>query len=85
MRLQIGVSTLASESIAYDGVDWESKHRQQVKEQRARQDDGLVQAEPEPNEAPRFDRVDDAQAVASEPAVINVHLSPLPSTSRRPR
>jgi len=40
-RLDIGISTLQAESIAHDGVDWETKHRQQAKERQARQQDGL--------------------------------------------
>lgn len=48
-RLDIGVTTLAAESIAYDGIPWEAKHAQQVKERNARRKDGLdseVVAEP---------------------------------------
>lgn len=41
-RLAIGITTLASESVAYDGVDWESKHRQQVKERAMRSAGGLL-------------------------------------------
>ena len=82
-RLAIGISTLASESIAYDGVDWESKHRQQVKERRARKDGDLVQVEPAPdsNEPPRFERETDAQAAAPPPAPlpqIEIALPPAP-------
>lgn len=40
-RVQLGISTLDRESIAFDGVDWETKHRQQVKEYTARRDAGL--------------------------------------------
>lgn len=40
-RLDIGVTTLAAESIAYDGIPWEAKHAQQVKERNARRKDGL--------------------------------------------
>lgn len=68
-RLEIGVSTLASESIAYDGVDWLSKHRQQVKERQARKEGGLVQPDPTPasNAPPQREREDDAQAAAPAP------------------
>lgn len=41
-RLAVGISTLQSESIAYDGVDWETKHRQQVKEAQQREAAGLT-------------------------------------------
>lgn len=40
-RVELGISTLERESIAYDGEDWDSKHRQQVKEFTARRDAGL--------------------------------------------
>lgn len=40
-RLDIGVTTLATESIAYDGITWEVKHAQQTKERAARRKDGL--------------------------------------------
>lgn len=41
-RLEIGVSTLAEETLALTGGLWEDKHRQQVKERRLRQQDGLL-------------------------------------------
>ena len=40
-RLDIGISTLQAESLAYDGQDWDSKHSQQVKEAAARRAAGL--------------------------------------------
>lgn len=46
-RVQLGISTLDSESIKYDGIDWETKHRQQVKEYAARRAAGL----PDPGQA----------------------------------
>lgn len=42
-RVALGISTLQAESILHDGVDWETKHRQQVKEREARQADQLGQ------------------------------------------
>lgn len=48
-RIESGISTIASESILHDGVDWEIKHRQRTKEQRMRREDGLL---PEPAPAP---------------------------------
>lgn len=40
-RCDMGISTLDAESIRYDGVDWETKHRQSVKERAARKAGGL--------------------------------------------
>lgn len=40
-RIDAGVSTIQAESILYDGVDWETKHRQRVKEAAARKAGGL--------------------------------------------
>jgi len=41
-RLQIGITTLDAESVNYDGVPWEQKHRQQVIERAARDSAGLA-------------------------------------------
>lgn len=41
-RVELGISTLADESIMHDGKDWETKHRQRVKEEAARRAGGLV-------------------------------------------
>lgn len=40
-RVDMGISTLAAESILHDGVDWESKHAQRMREVTARRDGGL--------------------------------------------
>lgn len=40
-RVDMGISTLDNESVRYDGIDWETKHRQQVKEKTARTEGGL--------------------------------------------
>ena len=40
--MDIGLTTLAEEVVAYDGGDWETKHRQQVEEREAREEGGLV-------------------------------------------
>ena len=55
-RVAMGISTRAAESILYDGVDWDIKHRQLVKEAAARKEGGLA---PEPAPA--------AAASASDP------------------
>ncbi|AYR25774.1 phage portal protein [Herbaspirillum rubrisubalbicans] len=45
-RVDIGVTTLEEEVAAYDGGDWETKHKQRVKEQRMRREGGLLDAAP---------------------------------------
>ena len=61
-RLDIGISTLADESVAYDGGDWEPKHRQQVKERAMRKEGGLLPEAPvAPNAAP-VDPLNDSAA-----------------------
>jgi lambda family phage portal protein len=51
-RVDLGISTLAAESVLYDGGDWESKHRQRVSEHAARKTAGLEQKDPAPAPAP---------------------------------
>lgn len=41
-RIDIGLTTLAEETAAYDGGDWEAKHAQRVKEHRMRSEAGLL-------------------------------------------
>lgn len=73
-RMQIGLTTLSEEITAHDGGDWEAKHAQQVVEQKAREEGGLVQPvlQPEPanpqDDDPPEDRAAVAAAVASEVA-----------------
>jgi hypothetical protein len=45
-RVAMGISTKQAESILYDGVDWETKHRQRVKETQAEKRDGIWAAPP---------------------------------------
>jgi capsid protein len=40
-RVALGTSTLEAESLLHDGVDWETKHNQQIKEAAARQAAGF--------------------------------------------
>ena len=40
-RIELGQTTLAEETVAYDGGDWEQKHRQRARETRDRVRDGL--------------------------------------------
>jgi lambda family phage portal protein len=41
MRVELGISTKQAESILHDGVDWEQKHEQRVKEINAEKRDGI--------------------------------------------
>lgn len=41
-RVELGTSTLQAESIAHDGVDWETKHQQRVKEAAALRNAGMA-------------------------------------------
>jgi capsid protein len=41
-RVGLGISTLQAESILFDGVDWQAKHPQTVRELTARKEAGLV-------------------------------------------
>lgn len=45
-RIAQGISTIAAESILHDGVDWETKHAQRVRESQARNAAGLNEAQP---------------------------------------
>lgn len=45
-RVDLGISTLEAESVLHDGVAWEDKHRQRVREVAARKKDGVVSAAP---------------------------------------
>jgi lambda family phage portal protein len=47
-RLEIGLSTLAKETAAYDGSDWEDNHTQQVRENAMRLEGGLIATQPTP-------------------------------------
>jgi lambda family phage portal protein len=62
-RVALGISTLQAESQLYDGVDWETKHAQQVKERDARKRDGL-HAEPAPAAATPAPQEDDDEQQA---------------------
>ena len=61
-RVEMGISTLAAESILHDGGDWRSKHEQRVIEERARRDAGLsaAAAPAAPAALPAPDDQDDA-------------------------
>lgn len=62
-RVELGTSTLAAESILHDGVDWETKHRQRVREIEARRSAGMEETAPgarqaKPLPAPPIDNND---------------------------
>lgn len=57
-RIAQGISTIAAESILHDGVDWETKHRQRVRENDARNAAGL-NADPAAPPPPGPDDEDD--------------------------
>lgn len=40
-RVDLGISTKQAESIAFDGIDWQTKHSQRVKETNAEKADGI--------------------------------------------
>lgn len=71
-RIDLGTSTLEAESLLHDGVDWETKHRQRIKEAAARKAAGFDQAAPAPAAAPadppdpEDDPVDPAAPASSE-------------------
>lgn len=52
-RVDMGLTTLSEEIVAYDGGDWETKHAQQVIERKAREDGGLAApvTQPQPGAA----------------------------------
>jgi len=75
-RVALGTSTLEAESLLHDGVDWETKHRQQVKEATARKEAGFsvpgaAQAPTLPPQRP----VDDDEQTAPPPAGLRRALS----------
>ncbi|HEU4708750.1 MAG TPA: phage portal protein [Methylophilaceae bacterium] len=41
-RVELGISTLAAESVLHDGIDWKSKHEQRTKEKKMRDEAGLT-------------------------------------------
>jgi lambda family phage portal protein len=62
LRIETGVTTLAEEIVAYDGGDWEAKHRQRVREAGDRRAGGLEAIPParaRPSSPPEGDDEDD--------------------------
>ena len=77
-RIAQGISTIAAESILHDGVDWETKHRQRVRENDARTAAGLNENPAAP--APQDDDEDDLP-----PGNATTRSTPPAAPSRRDR
>lgn len=52
-RIELGISTKDAESIAFDGLPWEAKHKQRVKEIAAERRDGILAEKNEKAEEPK--------------------------------
>lgn len=61
LRIETGISTIASESILHDGVDWETKHRQLSREKQMRDEAGLVEEKEKVVEVQAPEKPDDSQ------------------------
>jgi lambda family phage portal protein len=61
MRIEEEVSTRDAESIMYDGVPWEIKHKQRVKEQRMRREGGLMEEKQPAAAEPSVPEPDDTE------------------------
>jgi lambda family phage portal protein len=57
-RIEVGITTQAEETVAYDGGDWEEKTRQRVREVKVRREGGL-EVEAQPAAAPMPEPVED--------------------------
>ena len=65
MRVELGISTKQAESILHDGVDWEQKHEQRVKEINAEKRDGIYLP---PAGSQRIDKDESLSAVDEDSA-----------------
>ena len=69
-RVDLGISTKQAESIAYDGVDWDQKHDQRVKEINAEKADGIyvppAGSPVAPKNAPKNDANEEAESAKPE-------------------
>lgn len=75
-RVDMGISTLQAESILHDGVDWDTKHAQRVKEIRAQRRDGIYtapggaqQAPAAPDNNENTDNTDSGDGAPSAPSM----------------
>lgn len=73
-RVELGVSTLQAESQAFDGVDWEVKHQQTVREANARREAGLAVAGDAPPApvAPEKDAAAEQRALEQHQATLEL-------------
>ena len=66
-RVELGISTKQAESILHDGVDWEQKHEQRVKEINAEKRDGIyIQPAGSPVQTPAPPAADDPPPVKDD-------------------
>ena len=66
-RVELGISTKQAESILHDGVDWEQKHEQRVKEINAEKRDGIyIQPAGSPVQTPAQPAADDPPPVKND-------------------
>lgn len=76
-RVNLGISTLAAESLLHDGVDWRVKHAQRAREVEARREDGLdVAANPAaaaPVEPDADDKADKASKEDKPQMLVHLH------------
>lgn len=87
-RVALGISTLEAESLLHDGVDWETKHRQQIKEFAARREAGFSAAgatPPAPALAAEPDPQDGADEDPANPAEPEDDADLQPVTRPTPR
>jgi lambda family phage portal protein len=81
-RIDAGISTLASESILHDGIDWRVKHRQRLVEQKAREEGGLLPPEQAPASAQPPVEPDQDDATDKKPqTLIHLHNHLPPATA----
>ena len=87
-RVALGTSTLQAESILHDGVDWETKHAQTVKEATARRAAGLAVQGAEPPAPPPPAAPQEPEPPATEPdantSAIAAALHAMAATERQP-
>lgn len=95
-RIELGISTIAAESILHDGVDWRAKHKQRAIEVAARREDGLSEqppaapAEPDGDDNDPPPKKEDARdaallAMASKPApAVHIHAAPVTVNNQLP-
>jgi lambda family phage portal protein len=74
-RVALGISTLQAESQLHDGVDWETKHQQSMREAAARKEAGLSTpgtAPPPPEPPPKPNPTDEQMTLAERKASLQL-------------